>query len=215
MEDKIKRKIRVEKIISVLKKEFPNARTALNYSNALELLIAAILSAQCTDERVNKVTLELFKKYRNAKDYADASLDELEKEIFSTGFYKNKSKKIKKCCEQVVEKFNGEMPSTLDELVQLEGVGRKTANVILGMAFDIPGIVVDTHVKRVSNRLGLSGESNPEKIEFELMEIVPKKEWTNFSFMLIDHGRKTCTARSLECRKCRIEKLCNFDKKYI
>jgi len=215
MEDKIKKKIRAKKIISVLKKEFPNARTALNYSNALELLIAAILSAQCTDERVNKVTSELFKKYRNAKDYADASHDELEKEIFSTGFYKNKAKKIKKCCEQVVEKFDGELPSTLYELVQLEGVGRKTANVILGMAFDVPGIVVDTHVKRVSNRLGLSSKSNPEKIEFELMEIVPKKEWTNFSFMLIDHGRKTCTARSLECQKCRIEKLCNFDKKDI
>jgi endonuclease-3 len=215
MEDKGLKKERVKKIVSILKKDFPNVRTALNFSNPLELLIATILSAQCTDERVNKVTSELFKKYKSAKDYADANLQELEKDIRSTGFYKNKAKTIKKCCGQIMEEFNGEMPSTLEELVQLNGVGRKTANVVLGMAYNIQGIVVDTHVKRVSNRLGLTEENDPVKIEFELMETIPKKDWTDFSFLLIEHGRKTCIARSPKCKECKIEKLCSFKDKNL
>ena len=215
MEDKGLKKERVKKIVSILKKDFPNVRTALNFSNPLELLIATILSAQCTDERVNKVTSELFKKYKSAKDYADANLQELEKDIRSTGFYKNKAKTIKKCCRQIMEEFNGEMPSTLEELVQLNGVGRKTANVVLGMAYNIQGIVVDTHVKRVSNRLGLTEENDPVKIEFELMETIPKKDWTDFSFLLIEHGRKTCIARSPKCKECKIEKLCSFKDKNL
>lgn len=215
METKEEKKKRVKKIISILKKEFPDARTALNFSNPLELLIATILSAQCTDERVNKVTVDLFKKYGDAKDYADLNINELEKDIFSTGFYKNKAKKINECCKQIVEDFNGELPSRLEDLIKLGGVGRKTANVILGMAYNIPGIVVDTHVNRLSNRLGLTDKSDPVKIEFELMEIIHKNEWTNYSFLLIEHGRKTCRAKSPNCTGCKIEKVCYFDDKNL
>ena len=208
-------KERAKKIIKVLKNEYPNAKTSLYFSNPLELLIATILSAQCTDVRVNSLTPLLFKKYKNASDFAIADINELEKDIFSTGFFKEKAKNIKACCKSLSEKFNGEVPNTLEELTKLEGVGRKTANVILSMAFNIPGIVVDTHVKRVSNRLKLSEKKDPVKIEFDLMEIIPKNDWTAFSYILIEHGRKTCKARSPECGECRIESLCLFEEKEL
>ena len=174
------KKKRVSKIINVLKKLYPNAKTHLNFSNPLELLVATILAAQCTDERVNKVTEYLFKKYQTAQDYANADLKVLEQEIRPTGFYKNKAKAIKNCCQVLVEKYNGQVPDTLEELVELPGVGRKTANAVLANAFGKDGIIVDTHLKRVTARLGLVKSSNPDKIEFELMEIVPKGKWTLF-----------------------------------
>ncbi len=208
MESKEAQKERTKKIIAMLNGEFPDSGTALNFSDPLELLIATILSAQCTDERVNKVTVELFKKYKTAQDYADVDVLELEREIHPTGFFRNKTKSIKMCCGAIVERHNGEVPSTMEELTKLGGVGRKTANVVLGNAFGIPGVVVDTHVKRISQRLGITENQNPDKIEGDLMEIVPKEEWTLFSHLLIDHGRKTCQARSPKCRECNIAELC-------
>lgn len=210
METKEAVKKRILKIIKLLKKEYPDGKTALHFTTPLELLIATILSAQCTDERVNTVTGNLFKKYTSAKDYSDVELCELEKDIYSTGFFKNKAKSIKNCCRDLVERFGGEVPRTIEDLITLPGVGRKTANVILGSAFGIPGIVVDTHVRRLAQRLGLTNEDNPDKIEFELMEIVPKKEWTPFSFLLVDHGRKVCQARKPYCNECVIKELCLF-----
>jgi len=204
---------RVKDIIKVLTKGIPDTTIALTFSSPLELLIATILSAQCTDVRVNKVTATLFRKYRSAKDYAQADLSELEQDIRPTGFYRNKAKSIQKCCQELVGRFGGEVPKTLEEMVNLPGVGRKTANVILGNAFGIPGIVVDTHVHRVSQRIGLTKKDDPVKIEFDLMEIVPKEEWTHFSNLLIWHGRKTCVARKPLCDSCAIRKLCDFGSK--
>jgi len=201
---------RVEEIIKILSKEIPDSRIALRFSNPLELLIATILSAQCTDVKVNQVTVDLFKKYRSVKDYAKANLTELEEDIRPTGFYRNKAKSIQKCCDELVARFGEEVPRTLEELVTLPGVGRKTANVILGNAFGIPGIAVDTHVHRVSQRIGLTKNDDPTKIEFDLMEIVPKKEWTHFSSLLIWHGRRTCVARKPLCERCPIRKLCDY-----
>ena len=198
-----------KKIIAALKKTYPNAHCELNFSNPLELLIATILSAQCTDKRVNIVTAELFKKYRTAKDYADADIAELEAAIRSTGFYKNKARNIKAACRDIVEKYGGKVPQTMEELVQLGGVGRKTANVVLGNAFDINvGVVVDTHVARLSGRLGLTREKTPEKIEQALMKLVPQADWTLFSHLLIWHGRRRCFARSPDCAECEIKNLC-------
>ena len=206
-------KERVKRIIRILSKAIPDAGIALNSSNPLELLIATILSAQCTDVRVNEVTVSLFKKYRSAKDYATTELAELEEDIRSTGFYRNKAKSIQKCCQELAARFGGAVPKTLEELVGLPGVGRKTANVILGNAFGTPGIVVDTHVHRVSRRVGLTENDDPVKIEFDLMEVVPKKEWTHFSNLLIWHGRKTCVARKPLCARCSIRTWCDYGSK--
>jgi len=203
-------KKRVKRIIQALSKEIPDSRIALRFSNPLELLIATILSAQCTDVKVNEVTVELFKRYRSAKDYAEADISELEEMIKPTGFYRNKAKSLQKCCQEIVSRFGGKVPETLEDLVTLPGVGRKTANVILGNAFGIPGIAVDTHVQRVSQRIGLTSNEDPVKIEFDLMEIVPKEEWTHFSNLLIWHGRKTCVARKPLCEACPIRKECDY-----
>jgi endonuclease III len=201
-------KARATKIITLLKKRYPDATCALHFKSPLELLIATILSAQCTDERVNKVTADLFGKYKTAEDYARVKPEVLEKDIRSTGFYKNKAKSIINCCKKMVQAYGGKVPGTLDELVGLEGIGRKTANVILGNAFGVPGITVDTHVKRVSYRLGLTEQQDPVKIEYDLMELVPRKEWTHFSHLVIFLGRYTCMARKPLCGECVVEKLC-------
>jgi len=211
--DKIAHQKRVKEIIKILTKVIPDSTIALTFSSPLELLIATILSAQCTDIRVNEVTATLFKKYRSARDYAQADPSELEQDIRPTGFYRNKAKSIQKCCQALVGRFGGEVPKTLEEMVTLSGVGRKTANVILGTAFGIPGIVVDTHVHRVSQRIGLTKKDDPVKIEFDLMEIVPKEEWTHFSNLLIWHGRRTCVARKPLCDSCVIRKLCDYGSK--
>jgi len=206
---------RVKEIIIILTKEIPDARIALRFSNPLELLIATILSAQCTDVKVNQVTVDLFKKYHSAKEYAEADLAKLEEEIRPTGFYRNKAKSVQKCCQELMKRFGGEVPKTLEELITLPGVGRKTANVILGNVFGIPGIVVDTHVQRVSQRIGLTKNNDPVKIEFDLMEIVPKEEWTHFSNLLIWHGRRTCIARRPLCEQCPILKWCDYGSKLL
>jgi endonuclease-3 len=206
--NKTKAKQRVDKILPVLKKLYLDRGTALKYNKPFQLLVATILSAQCTDVRVNKVTPELFKKYKTVSDFAQADLQQLQSEIRSTGFYKNKAKNIKNACRQIQKDYGGKLPGELKELVKLPGVGRKTANVILGNAFDIPGITCDTHVIRLSGRLGLSANSDPEKLEYDLMEIVPKKEWTNFSNALIYHGRSVCKARKPDCDNCQIAEYC-------
>jgi endonuclease III len=200
---------RTQKIISALRRVYPDAHCELNFSSPLELLVATILSAQCTDKRVNLVTAELFKKYRSARDFADAKISELENDIRSTGFYKNKAKNIKACCAALVEKFSGEVPRTMDELHALAGVGRKTANVVLGNAFGINvGVVVDTHVTRLANRLGLVKGTDAVKVEQELMKLVPQGEWALFSHWLIWHGRRRCDARKPDCANCEIQNLC-------
>jgi endonuclease-3 len=204
---------RVKEIIKILSKEIPDSTIALKFSNPFELLIATILSAQCTDVKVNQVTVGLFKKYHSARDYAESNLLKLEEEIRPTGFYRNKAKSIQKCCQELEKRFGGEVPKTLEDLFTLPGVGRKTANVILGNAFGIPGIVVDTHVHRVSRRIGLTRNDDPVKIEFDLMEIVPKEEWTHFSNLLVWHGRKTCVARKPLCGICPIRKGCDYGSK--
>jgi endonuclease-3 len=200
---------RTGRIIAGLKNTYPNAHCELNFSNPLELLIATILSAQCTDKRVNIVTAELFKKYRSAADYAQAPPTDLEQAIKSTGFFRNKAKSIKAASQALVAKHGGEVPRTMEELVELGGVGRKTANVVLGNAFDVnTGIVVDTHVARLSHRLGLTKEKEPQKIEQDLMKLVPQEQWTMFSHWLIWHGRRRCYARSPDCSHCEIRALC-------
>jgi endonuclease-3 len=204
--DKIQR---TQKIISVLKRVYPNAHCELNFENPLQLLIATILSAQCTDKRVNLVTAELFKKYRTAQDFAAAPLPELEAAVKTTGFFRNKAKNIKACCATLVEKFGGTVPRTMNELHALAGVGRKTANVVLGNAFDINvGVVVDTHVTRLANRLGLVKGTDAVKLEQELMKLVPQPEWCLFSHWLIWHGRRRCDARKPACAVCEIKTLC-------
>ncbi len=199
---------RAKKILPILRKEYPNARTALNFSNPLELLIATILSAQCTDVRVNIVTAELFKKYTSAADWADADIKQIEKDIKSTGFYRNKALNIKKACGIIAERYDGKVPGTMEELVGLNGVGRKTANVVLGNAFGRPAIACDTHVIRLSRRLALSENRDAVKLEFDLAEIVAKKNWTQFSHLLIFHGRNICKARRPDCGRCVIAKYC-------
>jgi endonuclease-3 len=196
-------------IMSRLKKEFPQARTALTFSNPLQLLISTILSAQCTDVRVNTITPTLFAKYRNVKDFAQANRSELEGEIKSTGFYRMKAKHIMEACSAIVDRFDCKVPQTMDELMSLSGVGRKTANCVLGGAYGIQsGIVVDTHVIRLSNRLGLTKNFPPKKIEQDLIKLVPRKEWYRFSNLLILHGRKTCKARNPLCEKCVLSDIC-------
>jgi len=202
-------KQRTNKIIRLLKKAYPDARCALDHSNPLELLIATILSAQCTDKRVNIVTADLFRKYRTAEDYIQVAQTELEKDIRSTGFFRNKAKSIQGACRIIHETYKGRVPDTIDELLALPGVARKTANVVLGTAFGITsGIVVDTHVSRLSQRLGLTDEKQPEKIEQDLMSLVPRKDWIIFSHLLISHGRSICHARTPLCTECVVEKLC-------
>lgn len=198
------KKKRMRRILQKLQKAYPHAKIALNYKTPLELLIATILSAQCTDERVNQVTKTLFQKYRSAEDYANADLAELEKEIYSTGYYRAKARNIKACCQAIVEKHHGEVPLTLEELTALPGVGRKTANVVIGELAEPVGIVVDTHVARLSQRLGFVATKNREKIEKQLMEIVPRKEWAHFTYLMIEHGRAVCKARKPLCAECPI-----------
>jgi endonuclease III len=200
---------RTGKVISALEAAYPQAHCELDHSNPLELLVATILSAQCTDKRVNIVTEKLFKKYRSAKDFAGASLPELENDIRSTGFYRNKARNIKSACADIVAKHGGNVPQNMEELVQLGGVGRKTANVVLGNAFGINvGVVVDTHVGRLSHRLGLTGHRAPEQIEQDLMALVPREKWALFSHLLIWHGRRRCFARRPDCGNCEVLKLC-------
>jgi len=207
--------VRVEKILSLLEKAYPDAGLVLHYRNSLELLVATILAAQCTDERVNKVTETLFKKYRTAKDYANARLEIFEQEIRSTGFYKNKAKNIIACNKELVEKFNGNVPDTMEDLVTLPGVGRKTANVLLGNVFGKQAIAVDTHVFRISHRLELAQSSDPDKVEQELCKIIPQEKWTRSCLVIGTHGRRTCVARKPLCDVCVVEKLCNSpDKTY-
>src|SRR5437762_8496140 len=203
------KRARVEQIIGCLHKAYPDAHCELNYSNAFELLIATILSAQCTDKQVNIVTADLFKKYRSVRDYAAAPLPQLENDIRRIGLFRNKAKSIKACCAKLVERHAGQVPNTMSALIELHGVGRKTANVVLGNAFNVnEGIVVDTHVARLSFRLGLTPQKDPEKIEQELMKLVPRQQWTIFSHWLIWHGRRRCTARNPDCPNCEIRKIC-------
>jgi endonuclease III len=202
-------KKRAAKIINQLKRAYPDARCSLNYSTPLELLIATILSAQCTDERVNIVTLELFAKYRSAEDYVRAVPAELERDIHSTGFFRNKAKAIQGACRMIRDEHGGRVPETLEELIALPGVARKTANVVLGNAYGIAsGVVVDTHVARVSQRLRLTAHEQPEKIERDLIELVPRKDWIIFPHLLIAHGRAVCKARTPLCADCPVEPLC-------
>ena len=200
---------RTEQIIKLLKRAHPDAHCALNHSNAFQLLIATILSAQCTDERVNIVTADLFRKYRKPEDYLKVPETELQQDIRTTGFFRNKTKSIQGACKLLVEEFNGEVPKTMEELLRLPGVARKTANVVLGVAYGIAaGIVVDTHVTRLSRRLGLTKQTDAVKIENDLIELVPKKDWIIFSHLLIFHGRRICKARRPLCEECSVEKLC-------
>jgi len=199
---------RLKKIWPILKKTYPGAGTALRHKNPLQLLIATILSAQCTDVRVNIVTKELFKKYRSAADWARADLEQIESDIKSTGFYHNKAVSIQGACTAIANDFRGKVPGTMEELVNLPGVGRKTANVVLGNAFGVPAIACDTHVIRLSRRLGLSENTDAVKLEFDLAEIVPKKDWTLFSHALILHGRNICKARKPDCENCPVSKYC-------
>jgi endonuclease-3 len=206
---------RVKKVLSLLEKAYPDAALVLRYKNPLELLVATILAAQCTDERVNKVTETLFKKYTSAKDYANAEQDIFEQEIRSTGFYKNKAKNVIACCKELVNRFDGKVPDTMEDLVTLPGVGRKTANVLLGNVFGKQAIAVDTHVFRVSHRLELAKSDDPDKVEQELCKIIPQGKWTRSCLVLGTHGRRTCIARKPLCNVCVVEKLCNSpDKTY-
>jgi endonuclease-3 len=195
-------------LLSILERLYPDARCALDHRNALELLVATILSAQCTDERVNQVTPALFERYPNAAAFAAADLEELESLIRSTGFYHNKARAIRECCADIVAKHGGQVPRTLEELTPLRGVGRKTANVVLGNAYGVPGLVVDTHVSRLAARLGLTREKDAVKIEFALMPLVPRERWTLFSHWLILHGRRVCIARKPRCSICPLRPHC-------
>ncbi|OGS21449.1 MAG: endonuclease III [Elusimicrobia bacterium RIFOXYA2_FULL_39_19] len=196
-------------ILKRLKKHYPEAKIALNYSSPIEILVATILSAQCTDKQVNKVTEAIFKKYKSAKDYASADIKEFEQEIKSTGFYHNKAKNIVESAKIIVTKHGRKVPDTMNNLLTLPGVARKTANIVLGNAYNIvEGIPVDTHVKRLSQRLGLSNESNPEKIEQDLMHLFKKKQWYKLSYLLIEHGRNTCNAKKPLCDKCFLKDIC-------
>lgn len=197
-----KEKNRISRILSILKKEYPNVKPALDHDTPFQLLISTILSAQCTDARVNLVTKDLFKKYKSPKDYLKVENAELEKDIFSTGFYKQKTKSIKGCCTKLLEDHNGEVPADFEKLTQLPGVGRKTASVVAGNAFGIPAIAVDTHVIRISNLLGFVNTKDPKKIELELKQIVDKKDWINITHWIISHGRKVCIARWPKCLEC-------------
>jgi endonuclease III len=205
----IPRTIRVTRLIERFREVYPTAHCELDFSNPLELLVATILSAQCTDKRVNIVTKDLFKRFRTAKDYADVPQEELENAVRSTGFYRNKAKSIRSMAKDLVERHQSQVPATMAALVALAGVGRKTANVVLGNAFQVnEGIVVDTHVTRLAHRLGLTKRTEPEKIEQELMRLVPRPDWTDFSHWLIWHGRRRCAALGPDCENCEVANLC-------
>jgi endonuclease-3 len=200
---------RCSKLLASLKLTYPDAHCELKFSNPLELLVATILSAQCNDKQVNIVTATLFKRYRKPADYADADPAEFLEQIRRIGLYRNKGKNIQACCHKLIERHHGEVPQTMEELIDLDGVGRKTANVVLGNAFGINlGVVVDTHVARLSSRLGLTRETTPEKIEQALVKLVPQEEWTLFSHLLIWHGRRRCSARKPDCLNCEVAELC-------
>lgn len=200
---------RVQEIIKLLEAEHPDARIALNFSNPFELLVAVMLSAQTTDERVNQVTKTLFKKYKRPEDYVKVDLEELERDIKPTGYYRNKARILKKCCKVLIEKYNSEVPKSLEDLLKLPGVGRKTANMVLSNAYGIvEGIAVDTHVRRVSRRLGLTENTDPEKIEMDLMAKIPREKWARITDLLIFHGRRVCSARKPKCSTCVLNKLC-------
>lgn len=204
---------RATRIIDRLLEAYPDSTISLNYSNRLELLIAVVLSAQCTDERVNAVTAELFEKYPSAEAFADADQDELAEDISSITYYNNKAEYIRSACRTIVDDYDGSVPDTMSDLTDLSGVGRKTANVVLQHGHDVvEGIVVDTHVQRISRRLGLTTEESPQKIETDLMEIVPEEHWQQFTHLMIDHGRATCTARNPDCADCVLEDLCPSSK---
>ncbi len=204
---------RTDKIRKILRTIYPDVKTPLRHRTPFQLLVATILSAQCTDKQVNRVTRMLFQHLKTPADFAAAPLKTIEKHIRSTGFYHNKAKNIKKCSQVLLENHHGKVPRTLEELVKLPGVGRKTANVVLGAAFDTPGMVVDTHVARISQRLGLTQNKDAVKIEFDLMEIVPKRAWNEFSLQLIFFGRQTCAARNPKCHACPITRLCPYPDK--
>jgi len=199
---------RAVKVLDILAKEYPDARVTLDFKDPLQLLMATILAAQCTDERVNIVTKGLFKKYRGVAAFAAADLRTLEEEIRPTGFYHNKAKSILACCQMIVDRFKGQVPRTLEELTSLPGVGRKTANIILGNAYGQPAIAVDTHVKRVTHRLGWAKPDDPDKIEFELMEVIPRERWTMACHQLVFHGRNVCPAKNPQCPTCPVNHLC-------
>lgn len=204
-----------KKIANILLKEYPNPKIALNFSSPLELLVATILSAQCTDIRVNEVTKNLSKKYKTARDFANVELKMFEKEIKSTGFYKNKAKMIKECCTKILRDFKGKVPGTIEELTTLSGVGRKTANVVLGGVFGKQAIAVDTHVLRVSNRLGIVSSSSPDNVEEELVNKFPQKKLTAINLALILHGRETCKARKPKCPECVLYNECEWEEKGV
>ena len=200
---------RAPEIVRILSETYPDARVALTFSNALEMLVATILSAQCTDEKVNEVTATLFRKYRTPADYLKVPEDELKADIKPTGFFNQKAISIREACRRIVEEYDGEVPNTMEDLVTLRGVARKTANIVLGNAFGIvEGIAVDTHVKRLANRLGFSEHADPDKIEQDLMRLVPRDRWFAFTYVLIDHGRALCVARTPKCEDCPVNRLC-------
>jgi len=201
-------KKRVRRLLRLLAKLYPETRTALEYRSPVQLLVATILSAQCTDVRVNRVTPALFKRFPDAAAFAKAKRSDIEEMIKSTGFFRNKARHIQESCRAIVEQFNGEVPRTLDELVKLRGIGRKTANVVLGDAFGVPGITVDTHVGRLSRRLGLTKRTDPEKVERDLMILIPRTVWIPFSHRLIYHGRQVCFARKPKCDECTLAEIC-------
>lgn len=201
-------RLRARRIVAALRKRYPRATTALHYQAPHELLISTVLAAQCTDKKVNEITESLFKKYRSPEDFAKARRSTLEKEIRQSGFFRAKAKSIIELSRDIVQRFGGQVPGTLEELTSLRGVGRKTANVVLAAVFGKPGVIVDTHMIRVANRLGLTTHTDPVKIEFELMDVLAKKDWGDFSFMVVLHGRETCKARRPLCSICPIEKMC-------
>lgn len=209
------KKSRVIEIIKIFDKLYSDADCTLDYEDPLQLLISTQLAAQCTDARVNIVTKSLYKKYKTVHDFANADLSELEQDVKPTGFYRNKARNIKETCKILIEKFDGKVPDNLDDLLTLPGVGRKTANVVLGSAYGIPGIVIDTHAKRLSNRIGLSKNTDPTKIEFDLMKIVPKESWSKFCHQLVFHGRAVCNARKPKCEECAILDYCDYGAKVI
>lgn len=208
MESLKKKKVRAKRIFEILDPLYTYDKTALEYRTPLELLIATILSAQCTDRQVNEVTKTLFKKYRRAEDYVVSPISELEMDIRPTGFYKNKAKSLKGCCQALLDLYGGVVPSTMEELLKLPGVGRKTANCVLGAVFNVPGVVVDTHVKRLAVRLGLTNNDNPDKIEMDVQELLPPERWRRFSDILIYHGREICKARKPDHGRCPVYNLC-------
>jgi endonuclease-3 len=208
-------KKRIGKIITILRREYPTSRTALQFGTPLQILVATILAAQCTDERVNKITPGLFQKYPTAADFARANQTELEAAIRPTGFFRNKAKSIIRAAKKIVEDFGGEVPERIEDLITLPGVARKTANIVLSSGFGkAEGIAVDTHVKRLSGRLGLSKQHDPEKIERDLLRLVPKKDWLDFNYMLVDHGRKVCQARKPHCPQCALKNLCSSAREF-